>query len=230
VDEYAAVWERFATERRLEFGGHRDPNWRGGHALSASFIVPVQTAQFRDRLERLRNALRPFPFVSLHPDNFMHITLLLLGFLAPKPEERGEISPERLEQIELATRRVLEGFPAFPAELANLNAFPGAVFVEVHDRGMLKDLRSAICAGCQLEEPSGPPHLTLAYFQVPDGTPTPEALISTIERYREWLLGEIQVDRVRLTLLELRSEYPDPETLAEIPLSGERASSANSSA
>lgn len=230
MDEYAAVWERFVAERRLEFGGHRDPNWRDGHALSASFIVPVQTEQFRDRLEPLRDALRPFPFVSLHPDNFMHITLLLLGFLAPEPKERNEISPERLEQIEVAARRVLEGFSAFPAELANLNAFPGAVFVEVHDRGMLKELRSVICAGCQLEEPPGPPHLTLAYFQVPDGTPAPEALISTIGRYRERPVGEIQVDRVGLTLLDLRSDYPDPETLAEMPLSGERASSAGSSA
>lgn len=230
MDEYAAVWEHFVAERRLEFGGHRDPNWRDGHALSASFVVPVETEQFRDRLEPLRDALRPFPFVSLHPDNFMHITLLLLGFLTPEPKERNEISPERLEQIEIAVRRVLERFPAFPAELANLNAFPGAVFVEVHDRGMLKELRSVICSGCRLEEPSGPPHLTLAYFQVPDGTPAPEALISAIGRYREWPAGEIQVDRVRLTLLDLRSEYPDPETLAEMPLSGGRASSAGSSA
>ncbi len=230
MDEYAAAWERFVAERRLEFGGHRDPNWRDGHTLSASLVVPVETERFRDRLEPLREALRPFPFVSLHPDNFMHITLLLLGFLTPEPKKGNEISPERLQQIEIAARRVLEGFPAFPAELANLNAFPGAVFVEVHDREVLKGLRSAICSGCQLEEPPGPPHLTLAYFQVPDGTAAPEALISTIGRFREWPVGEIQVDRVRLTLLDLRSEHPDPETLAEMPLSGERASSADSSA
>jgi hypothetical protein len=67
VGGYAEVWERFVRERRLEFGGHTDPGWRDGHALSASFMIPVEASHFRERLEPLRDALRPFPFVSLHP-------------------------------------------------------------------------------------------------------------------------------------------------------------------
>ena len=60
--------------------------------------------------------------------------------------------------------------------------------------------------------------MTLAYFQAPDGTPAPEALISTIARYRDWPVGELTVRSVEMTLLDLRSEYPVPETLAELPL------------
>jgi 2'-5' RNA ligase len=143
VDEYAEVWERFVRERRLEFGGHTDPDWQDGHALSASLMIPVDASRLRERLEPSRDALRPFPFVSLHPDHFMHITLLLLGFLVEEPEEEDEVSRERLEEIAGSARRALADFPAFTIRLANLNAFPGAAFIEVHDGGMIDWLRGA---------------------------------------------------------------------------------------
>ncbi len=215
---YAEVWEWFVRERRLEFGGHMDPAWSEGHTLSASFMIPVPASRFRERLEPLREALRPFPFVSLHPDHFMHITLLLLGFLVEEPEEEGEVSRERLGEIEASASLVLSGFPAFSVGLANLNAFPGAAFVEVRDGGMLDRLRDALCASCGLQKPPGPPHLTLAYFHAQDGAPAPEELISAIARYRTWDVGELAVESVQMTLLDLRLDYPEPDTLAEIPL------------
>jgi 2'-5' RNA ligase len=216
VDVYDEVWERFVRERRLEFGGHTDPEWREGHALSASLVIPVEASRFRARLEPLRDALRPF--VSLHPDHFLHITLLFAGFLVEKPERNNEVSLERLEEIEGSARRTLSVFPAFIVRLANLNAFPGAAFVEVHDGGMLDRLRAALCEACGLRKPSGPPHLTLAYFHVPDGTPAPEELMSAIARYRDWPVGELAVEYVDMTLLDLRIEYPQPKVLARISL------------
>jgi RNA 2',3'-cyclic 3'-phosphodiesterase len=218
VEEYEQIWKRFVRDRRLEFGGHMDPEWQDGHVLSASLLVPVAAQRFRERLEPLREALRPFPFVSLHPDHFMHVTLVLLGFLVEKPKEKGEVSRKRLGRIEADAREALENFPAFTVRLANLNAFPGAAFVEAHDGGMLDALRDALALGCGLTKPKGPPHLTLAYFQAPDGTPVPDALVSAIERYRDWPVGEITVEGVEMTVLDLRTDYPKPETLACIPL------------
>jgi RNA 2',3'-cyclic 3'-phosphodiesterase len=218
VDAYAEVWDRFVRERRLEFGGHMDPEWREGHTLSVSLVIPVEVSRLRGRLEPMRNALRPFPFVSLHPDHFMHITLMLLGFLVDEPKQEGEVSRERLGKIEASARRALSGFPAFKIRLANLNAFPGAAFVEVHDDGALEGLREVLCESCGLEKPSGPPHLTLAYFQTPNGTPAPEELISAIARYRDWDVGQLAVESVEMTVLDLRFDYPEPEILAEIPL------------
>ena len=218
MEEYGSVWERFVRERCLEFGGHMDPGWREGHALSASFMIPVEASRFRERLDPLRDALRPLPFVSLHPDHFMHITLVLLGFLVDEPEEEDELSRERFGEIEEGARRAMSGFPAFTVRLANLNAFPGAAFVELHDGGMLDRLRDALCGCCGLEKPPGPPHLTLAYFHAPDGTPVPEELVNAISRYRDWPVGELAVESVEMTVLDLSLDYPEPETLAEIPL------------
>jgi RNA 2',3'-cyclic 3'-phosphodiesterase len=218
VDAYAEVWTRLVRERRLEFGGHVDPDWSKGHALSVSLMIPVDASRFRGRLEPLRNALRRFPFISLHPDHFTHITLLLVGFLVDEPKEEGEVSRERLGEIEAGARRGLSGFPAFTIRLANLNAFPGAAFVEVHDDEVLEEVREVLCESCGLKKPAGPPHMTLAYFQAPDGTPAPEELISAIARYRDWDVGQLAVQSVEITVLDLRLDYPEPEILAEIPL------------
>ena len=215
---YDEVWERFVRERRLEFGGHTDPEWREGHALSASLVIPVQGSRFRERLEPLRDALRPFPFVSLHLDHFLHITVLFMGFVVEKPERENEVSWVRLEEIEASARHNLSDFPTFTVRLANLNAFPGAAFVEVHEGEMLDSLRRALCEACGLEKPSGPPHLTLAYFHAPDGTPAPEDLIRAIARYRDWPVGELAVEYVDITVLDLRIEYPEPKVLARMKL------------
>jgi RNA 2',3'-cyclic 3'-phosphodiesterase len=220
MEEYERVWERFVRERRLEFGGHMDPKWQEGHKLSASLLVPVEASRFHERLQPLREALRPFPSVSLHPDHFMHITLVLLGFLVDEPEEGDEISRERLQEIQSSARIALSNFPVFTVRLANLNAFPGAAFIEAHDGGMLDGLRDALCVSCDLKKPPGPPHLTIAYFQAPDGTEAPEELISAIARYRDWPVGEMIVEDVEMTLLDLRTDYPEPRTLARIPLGG----------
>ncbi|HEX6709306.1 MAG TPA: 2'-5' RNA ligase family protein [Rubrobacter sp.] len=220
MDEYERVWERFVRERRLEFGGHMDPDWQEGHKLSASLIVPVEASRFHEGLEPLREALRPFPFVSLHPDHFMHITLVFLGFLVDEPEEEDEVSHERLREIEVSARIVLSSFPAFTVRLANLNAFPGAAFIEAHDGGMLDGLRDALCVSCDLKKPPGSPHLTIAYFEAPDGTEVPEELIAAIARYRDLPVGEMMVENVEITLLDLRTDYPRPRTLARIPLGG----------
>lgn len=215
---YTEVWERFVTGRRLEFGGHTDPSWREGHAVSASLMVPVEAARLRERLDPIREALRPFPFVSLHPDRFLHITLSLLGFLCEEPEEKDEVSPERLREIEADARRGLSEFPAFPVRLANLNAFPGAAFVEAYDGGMIDELRGALSTSCGLKKPSGPPHLTVAYFQAPDGMPAPDELLSAVARFRNWPVGEMMVENVELTLLDLSADYPEPDVMARIPL------------
>jgi RNA 2',3'-cyclic 3'-phosphodiesterase len=216
--DYEAVWDRFVRERRLEFGGHNDPSWQEGHRYSASLVVPGDAWRFRERLEPLREALRPFSFVSLHPDHFMHITLVLLGFLVDEPEDADEISRERLREIEDRARRVLSDFPAFTVDLANLNAFPGAAFIEAHDGGKIDELRAALSLGCGLKKPSGPPHLTLAYFQAPDGTEASEELVSAMAEFRRWPIGEITVDNVEITLLHLDSDCQEAETLARIAL------------
>ena len=221
MEGYAEIWERFKRERRLEFGGHTDPEWQEGHAVSASFVAPIEAPQLREGLRPLRDTLRSFPFVSLHPDHFMHLTLLPLGFLVPKPEDENELSRERLEELGERAREALVGFPAFELDLANLNVFPGAAFVEARDGGMLEKLRDVVCRQCGLEKPTGALHLTLAYLQEADGALAPDEFVAAIERYRNWPVGKISVERVEITLLTLGSSpYPELETFARIPLKG----------
>ena len=144
MEGYERVWERFRSERRLEFGGHTDPAWNNGHALSASFMVPVDAAVVRDRLEPIRDALRPFPFVSLHPDRFLHVTLLLLGFVVPEPGSEKEVSRERLRELESGAREVLLGFPTSGS--SRTSTLPGQCYRSAR-RGLLRRLRDASAGG-----------------------------------------------------------------------------------
>ncbi len=214
----AQVWERFVRDRRLEFGGYMDPGWRDGHARSASLNVPVEGSRFAERLEPLRASLRDFPFVSLHPDRFMHITLLPLGFVVDEPRKEREISTARLREIGECARRALSDVPSFELRLANLNAFPGAAFVEVYDGGRIEQLRTTLSEICGLRKPQGPPHLTLAYFHVPDRTPAPDELVHAIARHRDWPVGTLEVQNIEMSMLDLHLDYPKPEILATIPL------------
>ena len=220
MSSYEEIWEKFQETRRLEFGGHTDPTWQHGHKTSASFIVPVEVSYLRSRLEPVREALEPFPFVSLHPDHFMHITLLILGFLVEEPHDKGELSHQRLADLAGRAREALSGFPPFRVHLANVNAFPSAAFVEAHSGGRLEKLQDLLSLECGMRRPPGPPHLTLAYFHAPNGSAAPEPLISAMDRFRDWPVGEVQVDRVELTLLDLKEPYPVPQVVAKIPLAG----------
>lgn len=217
------AWERFSSERRLEFGGHTDPSWRGSHSVSACLVLPVDDGGFRERIEPLRDALRPFPFVSLHPDHFLHITLTPIGFPVEDPKHDDEISWERLGEIEANARKALSDMNSFELTLANLNAFPAAAFVEVYDdgnSGRLGELCDALREVPGLERTSSLPHLTIAYFHVLEGTEAPDSLISTIENYRDWPVGKIEAKEIKVSLLDLKSDYPQPEALARIELPG----------
>lgn len=218
MDGYEELWAKFCRERRLDFEEQAGPESQDG--LSVSFLIPVEAEGILDGLKPLREVLRPFPFVSLHPDHFMHITLLLPGFLVREPETEDQLSPGRLEELASEARGVLADFPPFSADLRNLNAFPGAAFVEVHDQGRVGELREAIRTRCGLAEPLGSPHLTLAYIQAPDGKLASDAFVEAIGRCRDRRVGEIRVDRVDLTLLDLKEEYPKPEKFATILLDG----------
>ncbi len=219
MEEFRKAWERFSSERSLEFGGHTDATWKGAHSLSACLVIPVDDGKFRDRLEPLRDALRPFPFASLHPDHFMHITLSPIGFLVDEPTEEDEISWSDLDEIEVNARKALSGVRPFPLKLANLNAFPAAAFVEVHSEdGSLEKLCGTLRSIPGLEKTSSLPHLTLAYFHALEGSDAPDALISAIEKYRDWEVAEIEASEVKVSLLKLDSDYPRPEARARIKL------------
>lgn len=221
MEEFQKAWERFSSERVLEFGGHTDATWKGDHSLSACLVLPVESEGFRDRLEPLRDALRPFPFVSIHPDHFMHVTLAPIGFPVDEAKGEDEVSWSDLDEIEARVRETLSDTQRFPLRLANLNAFPAAAFVEVHDeRRRLGELCDELREIPGLERTSSLPHLTLAYFHALEGARAPDALVAAIDKYRDWPVAEIEAGEVRISLLELDSDYPRPEARARVKLAG----------
>ncbi|AHY45592.1 2'-5' RNA ligase superfamily [Rubrobacter radiotolerans] len=221
MDSFERAWREFKQERRLEFGGHTDPDWRGEHDLSAAFILPVDTEVFSERLGPLREALSRFSFVSLHPDHFMHVSLVIVGFVEPSGREaEGTVTQGSLKKISSKAKEALADFSPFEVHLQGLGAFPAAAYVEAHENGEIDALRRVLreCCGLEPFEREGPPHLTLAYFKAENGTAAPPELISTVERYRDWYVGSFTAREVQLSLLDLTQEYARFEPVARIPL------------
>ena len=54
--------------------------------------------------------------------------------------------------------------------------------------------------------------------------PAPDGLISAIARYRDSPIGKFAVESAKMTLLDLRLDYPEPEVLAKMPLKKELVS------
>nr|WP_276129932.1 2'-5' RNA ligase family protein [Rubrobacter indicoceani] len=163
--------------------------------------------------------MRPFPFVSLHPDHFMHISLVIVGFLTAAPESPDEFSEEGLASLAESAGEAVSGFGEFRIDLANLGLFPSAAFIEAHDRnGEIDILRDALLVGCGLQSKPGPPHLTLAYFKVEEETDAPEGLIEAVEPLRNRTVGSFTARHVDLTVLDLCSEYARPKVFARLPL------------
>lgn len=152
----------------------------------------------------------------------MHISLVLIGLLKKEGDAPGDdansISHARLEEIKALALDALDGFGPFTFHLANLNAFPAAAFIEAHDDGEIESLAETLKMGCKFEDVVSPPHLTVAYFHSPDGSPAPDELVSAIENYRDWPVGDARVEEVELSLLDLNRDYPAPRPFARIPL------------
>lgn len=183
-------------------------------------MIPVEVKGIEGGISAARDALRPFPFVSLHPDHFMHISLVIVGFVTDEPGGPNEFSKENLAELAELAKEVVAGFGEFRLKLANLGAFPSAAFIEAYDEaGEIDKLRRSLFVCCGLEGKPGPPHLTLAYFTVKEKTNAPPALIEAIEPLRNRTFGSFTVRHVDLTLLDLTEEYAKPEIFARLPLS-----------
>jgi len=120
---------------------------------------------------------------------------------------------------------VLAEVPAFEIELGGVNAFESAVFVEVHSRGRLFELRQHIrrVGGQALTRLDPLPgylfHLTLGYF---DRTASVARVREAIQPLRQRMTARVRVDEVVLVELptDQRVAYPQFEPLRRFPMHG----------
>ena len=215
------VWEAFRRTDRVADGRHDTADWRSRAGPFAVCCVRVPAAALQPALTGLRDSLRPFPFVRLHPDGFLHVMLQELGFVVAEPRRRDELDHDRL--LELAEVAVGVGRDKKPFDIALgwANAFQDAVFLELRKGGgsctrLHQRLRESAGA---LSAPrySYLPHMTVAHFTA--DAPA-DGLVAALTPHREREFGHFTVRQVELVTLRVDEPYPPLETYLTIPLTG----------
>jgi len=217
-EAYRRVWQAFRGVETLADGRHDTADWRSHDGVYAVCVVRVPSAAIAAEIAPFRQALAIHPFVRVHPDHFLHVTLQELGFVCDRPGRPDEMTPTRLEEFATAAAGPIAETRPFDLRLGGANSFQDAVFLDVHDRGRCARLHTRLFEIAAIPRvPRYPylPHSTVAHYtaEVPvDGLP------ALIARWRDQRFGAFRVNEVEIVTLRLDEPYPALEPYAVFPL------------
>lgn len=197
----------------MQDGRHDGPEWRSRKGRFALCCVRVPVEALSPELARLRAALSAFPFVRLHPDEFLHIPIQELGFLTDAPEHRDELTAGRLDEFIAMAEQPVDGFPRFTITLGGVNSFVDAAFLDVHDGGWLSRIHRRLLDFVVIPPDTHfpfLPHATIAHYTgaFPVGN-----LPAVLAEWRDRTFGSFEVTRVDVVLLPTTQPYPALETV-----------------
>ena len=215
---YKRMWSAFTGFSAVADGRHDTPAWRSHGGPFAVCVIAVPAEALQPSLDELRSAIGEMPFVRIHPDHFLHLTLQELGFVCPRPSRTDEISPERLDEFVASATAAVAEAAAFDLRLGGANSFQDAVFLDVHDRGRCAKLHARLrelAAVTTVPRFAYLPHTTIAHFT--DEAPAGE-LAQTIGQWRDRRFGTFRVAELSVVTLDVDEAYPALHRHATIPL------------
>lgn len=215
---YKRIWSAFGYYPEVADGRHDTPDWHDAPGAFAICLIRVPARMLQPSLDELRSGLSAFPFVRLHPDHFLHITLQELGFLTETPKQPDEVSPGRLHEFVTGATAALADAIPFDLRLGGANSFQDATFLDVHDRGQCSRMHARLRELAAV--PTQPkyayiPHCTVAHYTRNVAAP---GLGETIAQWRDRRFGSFTVFGLEVVSLDLSEPYPCLTTIAEIPL------------
>lgn len=219
-EAFRRVWQTFRTFPRLADGRHDDADWRSHDGDYAVCVVRIPVSAIAAPLAACRATLAAHPYVRLHPDGFLHLTLQELGFVCDDPARPDEITPGRLEELATAAAGALASRPPFRIDLGGINSFQDAAFLDVHDDGSCGRLHARLfelTAIARAPRYAFLPHVTVAHYTaaVPN-----HGLAASLTPWRDVRFGSLLVPAVEIVTLRVDEPYPPLEPYALIPLSG----------
>lgn len=211
---FRRIWQAFRAVHTVADGRHDTDDWRGHDGVYAVCVVRIPAAALQPSLDGLRETLRAFPVVRLHPDGFLHIPLQELGFVCASPGRIDEITPTRLDEFVSAAATAVGDVPAFEVRLGGANSFQDAAFLDVHDGGNCAPIHARLFELAAI--PRAPyypflPHATIAHY-------TAEApnlhLAAALAPWRTTTFGTFRITEIEVVTMRLDEPYPPLEPSA----------------
>jgi 2'-5' RNA ligase len=217
---YKRIWSSFSHHPTTADGRHDTADWQSRSGPFVICIIRVPANMLQPSLDELRGGLSKFPFVRMHPDHFIHITLQELGFLCEKPSRADEISRIRVDEFVTAVTSAVRDAVQFDIRLGGANSFLDAAFLDVHDRGQCSRFHTRLREIAAI--PTQPryayvPHATVAHYTE---TQTSPDLPKMINHWRDRRFGSFTVQELEVVTLDVTEPYPELHSIATIPLAG----------
>jgi 2'-5' RNA ligase len=196
---YLEQFEQFAargsTERCCPFG-----EWAKGRSLFYAFMLLIKDPRLVRRIEVIQERLRPFPFVSLPPAHFLHVTLKPLGYWDETKSWDDSLDQDDLGRwVEQAATTAVNQRP-FTVKLGGVNSWANSAFVEIYDlQGGLSALLEALDARFIETGRLRVPHVTVGYYTA---RAPARALVEVLSTLRSFEVGELQVGSFELVSAE----------------------------
>jgi 2'-5' RNA ligase len=207
-EAYRRIWQNLRQSTQVADGRHDSAEWRNHTGDFALCCVRIPASSLTSNIEDLRAVLRHFPFVRLHPDAFLHITVQELGFIAARPRARDEISPQRLAEFIAQADLPISDFPAFDVSLGGVNSFVDAAFLDVHDDGWLARIQRRLIDFVAIppdQRFSFLPQVTIAHYT--EAAPI-DNLPAALAPWRDQTFGVLRVESIDIVRLRTDETYP----------------------
>ncbi|NYT02706.1 MAG: RNA 2',3'-cyclic phosphodiesterase [Methanosarcinales archaeon] len=176
-----------------------------------SFVAVELPAEIRDKVAEIQREISVPGLRMVKPD-LVHITMKFLG----------DVPPARIDDVTRALAGI--SFPAFPARITGVGAFPGRSVrvVWLGAEGEFADLAAQVeealhPLGFEREKRRFSAHATLARVSYPSREIN-DALRPWMERFARLDVGEFSVDQFFLKKSTLTPGGPIYENLARFPL------------
>lgn len=222
-EAFRRVWQNLRTVHTVRDGRHDTGAWRAHSGPFVMCCVKVPAFSFEPEIDEVRAALAAFPFVRMHPNDFLHIPVQEIGFVSEHPALRSEIPQSRVDEFIAMSERPLLDFPKFPVLLGPVNSFADAAFLDVHDGGWISRIHRRLLDFVPIP-PSNRypflPHMTIAHYdrEAPAGN-----LAAVLADWRDQQLGSFVVDSVDVVALDTQVTFPPFEVLHRFELGTTRA-------
>lgn len=224
---FDTAWTQFQARDSLRLAGDTSEwDFTRGRAQFLAFLVRIEDPAAREYLSAIAERLAPIPGVEPFPDWYWHITVKGSGFQVIARSHDDDVLREDVPRIAGKARALLTKEAAFEVQLGPVNGFPDVAFVEVHDRGRLRELHTRLLeslpelARYPFDGATFLPHISVARFQSNDGL---AELKSALAELRELGPGpSFTVGRVEFVRAWMSEEVPEFDTLATYLLRSQR--------
>ena len=214
-DRFTDVWERRKNIQLNVTKYWIDDDWTKGRSQYLTFHVRIRDEELIENIVEIQSRLSANVCVAPFPQDYFHISVAGLGFLAKSEEYEDDILVENLQRIINQAKEVLQQFSRFDVFLSKLNIFPDVVFVEVQDGGQIEKMFRGLQAIPEIRKrkfdyPSFLPHVSIMHFQKKkDFT----RLISYLEKLRDTEFEKMTVNSIELVNAHLFKKYPKLNTI-----------------